>query len=118
MRKKNELEAWRDTVVVGVEVAWMAAAWTPSSEAEGDLLVSAVGVLQRDSEEDQRSFCQAKAPPQKRRAVGGDARLCVSTCADERHGTEDGGGGRERHGGAELCPECSQRAALGPAHVR
>ena len=47
----------------------MAAAWTPSSEAEGDLLVYAVGVLQRDSEEDQRSFCQAKAPPQKRRAV-------------------------------------------------
>ena len=83
--KKNELEEWRDTVVVGVEVAWMAAAWTPSSEAEGDLLVSAVEVLQRDSEEDQRSFCQAKAPPQKRRAVirveSAEAQDCVSAPA-------------------------------------
>ena len=81
-RRKNELEGWRDTVVVGGEVAWMAAAWSRHSEAEGDLLVSEVGVLQRDSEEDQRSFCQAEAPPQKRRAAkrveSAEAQDCVS----------------------------------------
>ena len=37
--------------------------------------------------------------------------------ADELHGAENGDGGRERHGGVELCPECSQRATLGPAQV-
>ena len=42
----------RDTVVVGGEVAQMAAAGSRSSKAEGDLLVSEVGLLQRDSEED------------------------------------------------------------------
>ena len=74
------MEEWRDTVVVVGEVTQRAAAGSPSSEAEGGLLVSEVGVLQRDSEEDQRSFGQVKAPPQKRKSsntcgVGGDARL-------------------------------------------
>ena len=47
----------------------MAAAGSRRSETVGDLLLSEVGVLLRDSEEDQRSFGQVKAPPQKRRAV-------------------------------------------------
>ena len=40
-----------------------------SSETEGDLLVFEEGVFQKDTEEDQRSFGQDKAPPQKRTAV-------------------------------------------------
>ena len=52
----------------------MAAAGSRSSEAEGDLLVSQVGVLQRDSEEDWRFLGQVKAPHQKRRAV-----MCVES---------------------------------------
>ena len=47
----------------------MEAAGSRSSEAEGDLLVSEVGVLHKDTEKDQRSFGQVKAPPQNRRAV-------------------------------------------------
>ena len=38
-------------------------------ETEGDLLSSEVGVLKKDTEEDQRSIGQDMAPPQKRRAV-------------------------------------------------
>ena len=99
----------------------MEAAGSRSSEAEGDLLMSAVGVLQRDSEEDQRSVAQVKAPPQKNKSntcrVGGDARLCVSTSADELHGAGYGGGQRGRNGGAELRPECRQPATLGLALV-
>ena len=63
------MEEWRDTVVAGSEVAHMAAAGSRSSEAKGDLLLSEVRIRRKDSEEDQRSFVQARAPPQIRRAV-------------------------------------------------
>ena len=38
--------------------------------------------------------------------------MCQHHPPDELHGADNGGGGR-----AELCPECSQRATLGPADV-
>ena len=82
------------------------------SETEGGLLVSDVGVLQKDTVEDQRFFDHVKAPPHRRRSAM-RARLCLITSADK----PNGGGGRGRNGGAELRPECSQRAPLGCAHV-
>ena len=59
----------RDTVVVGSGFALMAAAGSRSCKAEGDLFLSELGVLQKDTEEDRTSFCQIKAPPEKRSAV-------------------------------------------------
>ena len=44
-RRSAEVKEWRDTVVVGDEVAQMAAAGSESSEAEGDLLLSEMRVL-------------------------------------------------------------------------
>ena len=60
-RRKSKVEEWS----CRSEVAQMAAAGSGSSEAEGDLLVSEVGVLHKDTQEDQRSFGQVKVPPQK-----------------------------------------------------
>ena len=100
----------------------MAAGGSRSSETEGDLLVFEEGVFQKDTEEDQRSFGQDKAPPQKRRAVtrveSAETQDYVSappltSCVEQ---TMEGGG-RGRNGGAELRAECSQRATLGPAHM-
>ena len=47
----------------------MAVVGSRSSETKNDLLLSEVGVLQKNMEEKQRSFGQDKAPPQTRRAV-------------------------------------------------
>ena len=110
-RRSTEVEECRSTVVAEGGVTQKAAAGSRSSETEGDLFVSEVGVRQKDTEEGQEPFGQVKAPPQKRRAVntgrvGGDTRLCRSTSADELHGAENGGGGRESNGGAELLHMC------------
>ena len=43
--------------------------WVSKSDTEGDLFLSEGRVLQKDTEEDQRSFGQVKAPPQKGRTV-------------------------------------------------
>ena len=56
-----------------------------------------------------------KKEQQYAQCLGGDTSLCLSTSSDELHGAENDSGG---HGGAELCPQCSQRATLGPPHVR
>ena len=82
--------------------------------------MSEVGVHEKDTEECEESFGQVNAPPQRRRAVkrvgvGSDTIRGVSASADELLGSENGGGGRAQHWGAELCSECSQRATLGPA---
>ena len=69
------MEEWRDTVGVGGEVAQMAAAWRRSSEEEGDLLVSEVGVLRRRK---------------KKRAA---TRVESAETQDQWHRTENGGGG-------------------------
>ena len=50
-------------------VTQKAAAGSRSSEAEGDLFVSKVGVLQKDTEKGQESVGHVKAPPPKRRAA-------------------------------------------------
>ena len=83
--------------------------------------VSEVGVSKK-SEEDQRSFGQVKALPQKRRAVirveSAETQYYVSAPPLAGSiGVETGGGGRERYGGAQLVPECSERATLGLAQV-
>ena len=80
--RNTEVEEWRGTVAVD-GVAQRAAAGSRSSRAEGDLLLSEVGVLERDSKEEKRSFGQVKAPPQKRRAATrallAETILCCST---------------------------------------
>ena len=73
-------------------VTQKAAAGSRSSKAEGDLLVSEVGLHQNDTEKDQKSFGHVKAP-QKRRAVI-RARLAETQDhvsappTDESHGAE------------------------------
>ena len=62
------MEECIDTVVAEGGVTQKAAAGSRSSEAEGDLLVSEVGIHQKDTEKDQNYFGHVKAP-QKRRAV-------------------------------------------------
>ena len=69
-KRNTEVEEWRDTDVAEGGSTQKAAAIGPrSSEAEGDLFVSEVGVHEKDTEECEESFGQVKAPPQKRRAV-------------------------------------------------
>ena len=68
-RRNTEVEVWRDTVVAEGGCTQKAAAGSRSFEAGGDHFVSGLGVHQKETEEDQRSFGQVKAPPQKRRAV-------------------------------------------------
>ena len=68
-RRNTEVEEWRDTVVAEGGVTQKTAAGPRSSEAEGDLFVSEVGVHQKDTEEGSRIFGQVKTPPQTRRAV-------------------------------------------------
>ena len=67
--RRGEVPKLRDTDVAEGRVTWMAAAGSRSSEAEGHLFVSEVGVHQKDTEDGQKSFGQVKAPVQKRRAV-------------------------------------------------
>ena len=55
-RRNTEVEEWRDTVIVGSGVTLMAVAGSRSSQTEGDLFLSEVGVLHEGTEEDQRSF--------------------------------------------------------------
>ena len=47
-RRSTQVEEWRDTVVAGCGVTQKAADGSRSSEAECDLLVSEVGVHQKD----------------------------------------------------------------------
>ena len=113
-RRNTEVEEWRDTVVAEGGVTHKATVGSRSSEVEGDLFVFEVVVHQNVTG-------QVEAPPQMKKSsktdrVGGDTTLCVSAPADESLGSKNGGGGRKEQGG-ELCPECSQRATLGPAHV-
>ena len=77
---------------------------TRRSENEGDFFLCEVAGRPKDTEEEQISLGQVKAPPQKRRAVtrveSAKTQDCVSAEGVMRH------------------PYCSQRATLGPAHVR
>ena len=68
-RRKTQVDECRDTVVAEGGVIHKAAAGSRSSEAEGDLFVSEVGVHQKDTEEGPESFGQVKPLPQKRRAA-------------------------------------------------
>ena len=121
-RSRTEVEEWKGAVATESGVAQKVAAGFRSSEAEGDLFLSEVGVLQRDSEEDQRSFGQVKAPPQKINAVirvePVETRDYVSApsvtgCLEQIMEAEDEKDMEE----LGFIPECGQRAMLGPAHV-
>ena len=68
-RRKTQVDECRDTVVAEGGVIHKAAAGSRSSETDGDLFVSEVGVCQKDTEEGQESFGQVKPLPQKRRAA-------------------------------------------------
>ena len=98
-RRSTEEEEWRETqMLLGVGATQMGATGSRSSETEGDLFLSQGEILKKETEEDQRSFGQVKAPLQKRRAVtrvtdGGGTILCLSAPADESLGAENGGGG-------------------------
>ena len=94
-RRKTKVEVWRDTVVAGCGVTQKAPIGSRSSAAEGDLLLSCEFIRRAESAETQDSV----------------SALPLSL------GTEYRGGGREEHGGAELCSECSQRVTLGSTHV-
>ena len=68
-RRRTKVLGWRDTVVAEGGVTQMAAVGSRSYKAEGDLLLSEVGVHQKDTEECQKSLGQVKTVLQKRRAV-------------------------------------------------
>ena len=83
-----------------------------SSEMEGDILLCEVGGHPKDTEEEQRNV-QAEAPPQKRSAVTRVESAEAQDRVSELKWIEE-----ENEEGAELRPECSQRAALGLANVQ
>ena len=78
--RRRKVEGWRDTVAAECGFTQKQAAGSQSSEAEGDLSVSEVGVHRKDTEEGQKSCGQGGRSTQR---VGGDAGLCVPTPADE-----------------------------------
>ena len=75
-RRKTKVERWRDTVAAEGGVTQKAPAGSRSSEAEGDLFVSEVGVHQRDTEGSKILWpCQGAAAEKKSSRtcrVGGD----------------------------------------------
>ena len=86
------MEECRGTVVAEGVFTQKATAGSRSSEAEGDLLVSEVGLHQKDTEKDQK-YCGHGKAPQNRRAVI-RARLAETQDhvsappTDELHGAE------------------------------
>ena len=66
-RRSTEVEEWCLTVVAGSGVTRVAVVGSRSSATEADLSVSDAEVLQKDTEADQRSVGQVKAPPQKKK---------------------------------------------------
>ena len=114
-RRSTEFGGRRDTVVVGIGVTWMAVACSRSSKTEGHLLLSEVGVLQKDMEEDQRSFWSRQGAAAEKKSSGAgrvaETRLCLSTPTDKPLGGRVEAEKRGRNVGAELHPEwCREKS--------
>ena len=88
-RRSTEVEECRSTVVAEGGVTQKAAAGSRSSETEGDLFVSEVGVRQKDTEEGQEPFGQVKAPPQLAETQEYVAAPPLTSCMEQKMEAED-----------------------------